>query len=108
MDKPSTLEECIKAFKDILSPQDQIEILKMPHNKLIMMHHGLGRWIRNNWGLWEKESPLYQHMLALGFCHPDDMSQAIIVEYWCRLNNQPSQLQNDIKISKEWAEKSKT
>jgi len=104
MDKPRTLEECMVALNKLLSPEDQAEFLKMSEDDLVSLHHGLGRWIRNNWGLWE-EQELFHHMKSLGFLHQDDMSQAIIVEYWNRLNNQPSQLEEDIaKYKKYWEE----
>lgn len=107
--KPTTVEEAMQAFNDVLSLEDQAQILKTDKEELIMYHHGLGRWIRNNWGLWDQnveQGTLLQHMIDLGFQHPDDMSQALIVEYWARMNHQPSQFQDDINRSKEyWKEK---
>lgn len=98
---PSTIEECMQEFKNILSPQAQMEFLKIPKDKLFEYHHSLGLWIRNNWGLWAG-SELYKHMHDLGFKHPDDMSQAIITEYWNRLNGQPSDLEEDAIKSEDW------
>lgn len=106
MDKPRTLEECMVALDNVLDPEDKIEFLKMPKEKLVLIHHTLGRWIRNNWGLWEG-GELLEHMKSLGYIHPDDMSQSIIVEYWNRSHNQPSQLQEDIQYYKEYWEKTK-
>jgi hypothetical protein len=106
--KPRTLDECMTALTEVLSPEDQVDFLKASANDLIMYHHDLGRWIRNNWGLWEpdaEKSPLLKHMKELGFIHPDDMSQAIITEFWNRMNNQPSELEKDIEKSvKYWKE----
>src|SRR5579885_1608223 len=100
--KPNNLEEAMAALKDVLSPQDQVEITRMTKDELITLHHGLGRWIRNNWGLWAK-GELYNHMKSLGFIHPDDMSQAIIHEYWNRMNNQPSTLKKEAEeYAKYW------
>jgi hypothetical protein len=101
--KPTNIEECMGAMKDILSTEDQVEIVRMKKDELIRLHHNLGRWIRNNWGLWE-EGPLYVHMKALGFLHPDDMSQALIHEYWNRSNNQSSTLQEEIEEYKQYWE----
>lgn len=108
MDKPSTIDECMDALNKLLSPQDQDEFLQVSEDDLVLLHHGLGRWIRNNWGLWEPEAAdgtLLKHMKDLGFIHPDDMSQSIIVEYWSRLHNRPSQLQERIAFYKEYWEK---
>ena len=43
-------------------------------------HTSLGRWIRNEWELWEG-SKLKDNIEKLGFTHPDDMSNYIIEEY---------------------------
>jgi Ca2+-binding EF-hand superfamily protein len=106
MDKPKTLEECMEALNKMLSPEEQVEFLKMTKDDVGRLHHGFGRWIRNNWGLWEG-GELLEHMKSLGFIHPDDMSHSILVEYWNRQHQQPSQLQEDIQYYKEYWEKSK-
>ena len=102
---PTTLEEAMEALKDLLSPEDQIEFVRMKKDELIRFHHGLGRWIRNNWGLWQKKE-LFDHMKTLGFKHPDDMSQAIIHEFWNRMNNLPSTLKEEAEeYAKFWKDK---
>ena len=106
MSKPSTLNECIKALESLLSSEDQLKFIKSSKDDLIKYHHGLGQWIRNNWGLW-KGGPLLEHMKELGFTHPDDMSQAIIVEYWNRLNGFHSDLTKDAQEAKEFWDKQK-
>ena len=48
------------------------------------MHDSLGRWIRNEWGLWTG-SELKDELMGKGFNHPDDMSNYIIeefIKYW--------------------------
>lgn len=104
MINPSSIDECISALSDLHSKEDQLRFLKMPKEELNELHHGLGQWIRNNWGLWTG-GPLLEHMTSLGFIHPDDMSQSIIVEYWNRLNGQPSQIQQDIQMYKDYWDK---
>lgn len=98
---PNTLDECMEALKMALSAEDQIALLSSSKDDLIQYHHGLGRWIRNNWGLW-KSGPLLDHMQSLGFIHPDDMSGSIIREFWARMNNKPSTLEIEIKEYKEF------
>ena len=105
MVKPSNIDECMVALVEHLSAKDQAAILKMSKNDLSMLHHGLGQWIRNTWDLW-KEGALKEHMSSLGFKHPDDMSQAIIVEFWNRLNNQDSEMKQDAEQSQHyWGDK---
>jgi hypothetical protein len=101
MSKPANLEECMTALTEVLPKKEQVEILKASKDDLIMLHHGLGQWIRNNWGLWE-DSALKEHMSSLGFKHPDDMSQAIIVEFWNRLNNEESEVKQDAEKSQAY------
>lgn len=101
---PTTLDECMEALKERLSPADQVALIRSSADDLGLYHHGLGQWIRNNWGLW-KGGPLLDHMTSLGFLHADDMSMSIIREFWARMNNKPSVLQEDIKKYKEYWDK---
>ena len=53
-------------------------------NGAVSMHDSLGRWIRNEWGLWT-DSELKNELNKKGFDHPDDMSNYIIeefIKYW--------------------------
>lgn len=98
--KPRTIEEAMDAFPKIMSGDDLMDLVTSDKEDLITYHHDLGRWIRNNWGLWE-QGPLFGFMKALGFKHPDDMSQALIHEYWTRMNKLPSVLQEDMDRANE-------
>lgn len=52
-------------------------------------HHGVGTAVRNNLGLWDKTSPLHQHMLQrFGLCHADDMSGLILTAVEAQRANQ--------------------
>lgn len=44
-------------------------------------HHGLGMWLRNNWGLWGG-SRLQRYFLDKNVTHPDDMSDEILKAYY--------------------------
>ena len=98
---PATVDECMKALTEVLTLDEQAELIKSSQKEFIVYHHGLGRWIRNNWGLWTN-GPLFQHMKSLGFRHPDDMSQSLIEEWWRRMNIIPSKMDQDIKDSNEY------
>jgi hypothetical protein len=50
-------------------------------------HHTVGRWIRNNWGLWSG-GPLKDYLEELGFAHPDVMSGIILDCFWDRVHGQ--------------------
>ena len=78
---PKTVDEAISTLEKILSDEDREYLLK---NGAISMHDSLGRWIRNEWGLWA-DSELKNDLKKKGFEHPDDMSNYIIeefVKYW--------------------------
>lgn len=77
---PKTLEEAIIELDKELSSDDKSFLLE---NGSLSVHHSLGRWIRNNWGLWgdPESSELKKSLLEQGLEHPDDMSNYIIEEY---------------------------
>lgn len=76
---PNNLEEAVNSLNEILSKEDKEYVLK---EGALAVHHDLGRWIRNNWGLWEEEpNELKKSLIDKGFSHPDDMSNYIIEEY---------------------------
>ena len=78
---PKTVDEAISTLEKILSDEDREYLLK---NGAISMHESLGRWIRNEWGLWTG-SELKNELKKKGFEHPDDMSNYIIeefIKYW--------------------------
>lgn len=54
-------------------------------------HHGLGRWMRNNFGLWrdQTESPLVKWFWEnLHLSHADDMSGVLLVMVYRRAKQQ--------------------
>ena len=78
---PKTVDEAVKTLAKIVSKEDRDYLLK---NGAISMHDSLGRWIRNEWGLWT-DSELKNELEKKGFEHPDDMSNYIIeefIKYW--------------------------
>lgn len=74
---PNTIEEAIAILDEELSQEDKDFLLEKGP---IAVHHTLGRWIRNTWGLWT-DSVLKNVLTEQGFTHPDDMSNHIIEEY---------------------------
>ena len=80
---PKTVNEAISTLEKILSDKDKEYLLK---NGAISVHDSLGRWIRNEWGLWTG-SELKDELMNMnkGLNHPDDMSNYIIeefIKYW--------------------------
>jgi hypothetical protein len=84
---PVNLEDCFKSLNEVLKKED-IETIKnlKSRTEVIQYHHGLGTWLRNNWGLWGG-SRLQQYLIKKGLNHPDDMSHSILEFYYDWLNN---------------------
>ena len=78
---PTTPEEAIQVLDALLVEEDK-EWLVTEENAAIKVHHSLGRWIRNNWGLWADEpNMLKTYFINKGVTHPDDMSGEILDAY---------------------------
>lgn len=76
---PQNLQEAIEELDRKLNKEDKEYIVE---NGSLAVHHSLGRWIRNNWGLWnEEDNELKISLKKLGYRHPDDMSNYIIKQY---------------------------
>lgn len=79
---PATWEESL-VILDRFMPSDELEYIHASSDiaDMIVYHDGLGRMMRNYWGLWG-DSELKNDLTALGFTHPDDMSGFILDSYW--------------------------
>lgn len=82
---PKTLEDAFAELDRILSAEVREEMRAGPEEDMIEYHHGLGTWMRNEWGLWA-DSRLSAYFESLGIHHPDDMSGIILDSYWRRLH----------------------
>ena len=81
---PTTLSEAINGLDLLISKEDKEYLLE--HGAL-SVHHSLGRWIRNNWKLWEDDSELKLNIVKLGYTYPDDISNHIIEQFIQYLND---------------------
>lgn len=80
---PKDMDEAIDSLDVIISPEDKRYItdsLSLDDFR-INCHHGLGMWIRNNWGLWGG-SRLQKYFVNKNVFHPDDMSDNILKAYY--------------------------
>lgn len=96
--KPLTIDA---AVLEILGARD-IENLKREDPGVF--HHSTGRWIRNEWGLWDPKSPLHREFNAIGLFHADDMSGIIFETAHRILNKKPIDLLGQVNhYKKYWA-----
>jgi len=85
---PQNLEECFIELSKILKPEDIETINNLnDRSETILFHHGLGTWMRNNWGLWGG-SRLQQYLIKKGIKQPDNMSATILEFYYDWLHGQ--------------------
>ena len=64
--------------------------------RVVSDHFGIGRWIRNSWGLSWGGSRLAKYFNALGVKHPDDMSSIILNSYYRHVSGEDIALQEQI------------
>ena len=104
---PANLEECFE-FLNRMFGEEQVEEFKSWGEKEAMgkLHFGLGRNLRNNWGLWA-ESKLQQHFKDMGVWHADDMSSIILTSYHRHLNNKPLDVEGQVEFFKDYWSKDK-
>lgn len=104
---PKDLKDCFKELKAMLAPELIEEMRSGTEDDMIEYHHGLGTWLRNNWGLWA-DSQLKKYFNGIGVHHPDDMSGIILTSFWRHLNNRPIQLEEQTKYYQEYWKNIKT
>ncbi len=76
---PETVTEAVDRLLVVLSDDQKAEIASTPEDDLIDMHFGLGREIRNAFGLHDLGSKL---LADCGTPHPDDGAGVIIMNLW--------------------------
>jgi hypothetical protein len=100
---PVDLEDALTELDRIMGTQGRNEILKTTEQDMFEYHHGVGTWMRNNWGLW-KGSQLAKYFNQLGIHHPDDMSGIILHSYWRHIHGKPIDLEAQVHRYQEfWA-----
>lgn len=97
----------IKIKKDLnaLIGREKLHI-KWSENDGAGLHHSLGQWIRNHWGLWKGGNELTDFFNENGIWHADDMSGIIISSYIKMLKEEEVNLDGQIEYYKKyWKDK---
>lgn len=91
---PETLEECVEAMIEV--NLKQIDCLrKEDMNKY---HFSTGMQMRNEWGLWDKNSTLYKHFKErFGLWHADDTSSLIMTCFKNAINGTTWEINSEVK-----------
>ena len=98
---PRTLDECF----DVLGTWDDMvaEMKNMKEGDVVLYHHSAGRWIRNNWGLWQGENYLCRYFKSIGITHADDMSGIIFTSFYRKLHGKPLDIDGQVaKYKAHW------
>lgn len=91
--RPETFEEAVDFVAERINPAT----VSNPH-----FHFSGGMSMRNGLGLWNKESPLHQHMLArFGLCHADDTGALISGAADAKVNGTTYDIDADIQRFKD-------
>lgn len=98
---PKTLEECVELIILDMSVEDR-EFMKC--NDSGVLHMSFGRWLRNNWSLWDRETMLVQWFVnTLGIVHADDLSSCILEAVRYKLRGQPFDAEKHVlKYKTHW------
>lgn len=75
---PSTIQQAVDILFNGLEQDEKDAII---NNSTIIgsAHFGIGRWIRNNWHMWENNCPLKNNAIELyKLAHADDISGLIL------------------------------
>ncbi len=103
---PNNLDECIEFIVSSMTEKD-LQWAKGCKDKwdfIALLHHGYGTSLRNNWGLWDKESILHKYFRNIGIWHADDMSGIILTSVYRKIKGQEIDLEGQIKFYQEyWA-----
>lgn len=101
---PKDLEESISLL--VQKNWDDLERIRtMTEDELnASVHHSIGRWMRNNWGLWAGDSDLAMWFKAKGIHHPDDMTGIILKSFHRRVTGKEIGLEDQIQFYMDYWE----
>ncbi len=109
---PTNLEEALVELENITNEKEKEMLLS---DQGAALHMGLGRYIRNTWGLWDEESQLNKWFVSNGIHHADDMSAVIFRAYRRKKLGYPHIIEAEAKhyqlywqVMKDLNEKGKT
>lgn len=103
---PKNLEDCFTEINKSIPDSIKVKITNWEESEMSRLHFGQGKWMRNNWGLWEG-SRLSRYFNNMGIYHPDDMSGIILTSYHRYLNGKDIKLDEQVKYYKDYWKKAK-
>jgi len=83
---PVTCYDAIEVLMQELPQSEKDNLAAMAEADLILLHHGFGTTIRNEFGLWNGNYALIKDCGGSKAAHPDRVSMTIIKQLWEKLN----------------------
>ena len=103
---PKTLDETFTYLNEMnVSDLDSWLQLELT-SALGQAQHGLGQWIRNNFGLWEEKPNDIKNWFIDNYFldHPDDISSMILINFHEKMNGKNTNLSKHVDIyHKHWS-----
>lgn len=83
---PATVDEAVSCLADTLPAESLDQLKALAEKDIINTHFGLGMYVRNHFGLWNRESRIMQDAKQrFNITDEDDVSAEIIRLLWDRL-----------------------
>ena len=95
---PTPLDKVHEELERILDPETLSEIDSLESaDEMISYHHSIGMMLRNEFGLWKRNSELYGYLYNMGLRHPDDMSSVVLESFWARRHGADYNMEEKVK-----------
>jgi hypothetical protein len=92
---PTNLEEAVAELHAVFNTKEKMEFANFSAlDPGLSLHLTGGMAMRNNWRMWEPDTPLSSWFRKQGIWHPDDMSAIIYRAFWCSLGKYRSPRRN--------------
>lgn len=101
---PETFYEAVNLLDDLIDDEEDRKLFRETSVSEVeaRYHHTLGRYLRNEWRLWEDGTPLRTWFLSMDVEHADDMSGMLISAWWHQLNGMEFDLIGRIELAKAY------
>ncbi len=101
---PLNVTDAIEMFLTSLDEIESEKIKNLKDNEVAQsLQATIGKYLGNNWSLFEKNTPLVNSFESIGISHPDDMTSIIFVSARRKLNKKPVKLNDQVaEYQKFW------
>jgi hypothetical protein len=101
------LDELIAQTLQKMTMEDKFAFAQEPsEHPGAQFHFSNGMAMRNSLRLWEHDSPLTKWFCEQGIYHGDDRSAVIFKALWCRMRNQPFNIEQEAAYYRDyWKDK---